>query len=50
MLVIVAPVVFLALVIYMRVMMELIIVIFRVAEHLTEMTRQGRNARTANGE
>ncbi len=37
-----APVLFLVGVIYMRVMMELIMVIFRSAEHLTEIARQGR--------
>ncbi len=40
-----SPVLFLAGVIYFRVMMEVIMVIFRAAEHLAEIARQGRQAR-----
>jgi len=41
-LVLVSPILFLIGVIYMRVMMELIMVLFRAAEHLAEIARQGR--------
>jgi Domain of unknown function (DUF4282) len=37
-----SPVLFLAGVIYMRVMMEMIMVIFRASEHVAEIARQGR--------
>jgi hypothetical protein len=39
-----APVIFLFGVIYFRVMMELVMVIFRAAEHVAEIARQGRRA------
>ena len=42
MLVIVAPLVFLFYVIYARVMMEVLIVIFRSSEYLAEIAKQGR--------
>lgn len=42
MLVIVAPIVFLLSVIYARVLLEIIIVVFRAAEHLAEMAERGR--------
>jgi len=42
MLIIVAPVLFLISVIYCRVLMELFILFFRMAEHLAELVRQGR--------
>ena len=41
-LIIVAPIVFFLCVIYSRVILELIIVVFRVAEHVAEIARQGR--------
>jgi hypothetical protein len=41
---VVAPVVFLATVIYARVLLEIMIVVFRMAEHLAEIARQGRRA------
>ena len=41
----VSPVLFLAGVIYFRMMMEVIMVIFRGAEHLAEIAKQGRQAR-----
>jgi len=41
-LVLISPVLFLIGVIYMRVMMELIMVLFRAAENVTEIARQGR--------
>jgi hypothetical protein len=41
-LVIVAPLMFLAFIIYSRVVLELIIVLFRASEHLAEIARQGR--------
>jgi hypothetical protein len=41
-LVLISPILFLIGVIYMRVMMELIMVLFRAAEHLAEIARQGR--------
>jgi hypothetical protein len=44
MLVIVAPIVFLLTVIYSRVLLEIIIVVFRMAEHLAEIAEQGRKA------
>ena len=43
-LIIVAPITFLFGVIYCRVMMELVIVVFRAAEHVAEIARQGRTA------
>jgi Domain of unknown function (DUF4282) len=42
MLIIVAPLAFLAAVIYARVVLEIIIVVFRMAEHLAEIAEQGR--------
>jgi len=42
MLVIVAPIVFLLSVTYARVLLELVIVVFRMAEHLAEIAEQGR--------
>jgi Domain of unknown function (DUF4282) len=39
---IVAPIVFLAIVIYARVILEIMIVVFRMAEHLAEIAQQGR--------
>jgi len=44
MLIIVTPLVFLAGVIYARVVLEIIIVVFRMAEHLEEIAQQGRRA------
>jgi len=41
-LLIVAPIIFLVSVIYGRVLLEIIIVIFRIAEHLAEMAKQGK--------
>ena len=41
-LVLISPVLFLIGVIYMRVMMELIMVLFRAAENVAEIARQGR--------
>ncbi|MBS3919494.1 MAG: DUF4282 domain-containing protein [Deltaproteobacteria bacterium] len=41
-LLIVAPLIFLISVIYGRVLLEIIIVIFRIAEHLAEMAQQGK--------
>jgi hypothetical protein len=41
-LLIVAPILFLFYVIYARVMMEVLIVIFRGSEHLAEIAKQGR--------
>jgi hypothetical protein len=41
---IVAPIVFLATVIYARVLLEIMIVVFRMAEHLAEIAQQGRRA------
>lgn len=41
-LVVLSPILFLVGVIYMRVMMELIMVLFRSAEHLAEIAQQGR--------
>lgn len=38
----VAPLVFLACVIYSRVVLEITIVVFRMAEHTAEIARQGR--------
>jgi hypothetical protein len=42
-LVIVAPLTFLMSVIYFRVLLELVIVVFRMAEHLAEIARRGRD-------
>jgi Domain of unknown function (DUF4282) len=39
-----APIVFLAEVIYFRVLLEILMVIFRMAEHLAEIARQDRRA------
>jgi uncharacterized protein DUF4282 len=41
---IVAPLVFLATIIYARVILEIMIVVFRMAEHLAEIAQQGRRA------
>lgn len=41
-LLIVAPLIFLILVIYGRVLLEIIIVVFRIAEHIAEIAKQGR--------
>lgn len=41
-LLIVAPLVFFLLVVYARVMLEMIIVIFRISEHAAEVAEQGR--------
>jgi hypothetical protein len=41
---VVAPLVFLATVIYARVLLEIMIMVFRMAEHLAEIARQGRRA------
>lgn len=41
-LLIVAPLAFFFMVIYARVMMELLIVLFRMSEHLAEIAQQGR--------
>jgi hypothetical protein len=43
-LLIVAPLVFLLLVTYARVTLEIIIVIFRISEHAAEIAEQGRRA------
>ena len=40
---IVAPIVFLGTVIYARVLLEIMIVVFRMAEHLAEIAQQGRH-------
>lgn len=42
--VLVCPILFLVGVIYMRVMMEMIMVVFRAADHLAEIARQGRES------
>ena len=41
---VVTPLVFLATVIYARVLLEIMIMVFRMAEHLAEIARQGRRA------
>jgi hypothetical protein len=49
MLIIVAPIVFFLSVIYARVLLELIIVVFRIAEHTSEIAEQGRNSPSRMG-
>lgn len=50
MLLFVAPLVFLLSVIYARVLLELIIVVFRIAEHAAEIAAQGRRPPAADGQ
>lgn len=43
-----APLIFIVSVIYARVLLEIIIVIFRISEHAAEIAAQGRSKRTPN--
>lgn len=47
-LLIVAPLVFLVSVIYARVLLEIVIVIFRISEHTAEIAEQGRHNKSAS--